>query len=365
MLRGEALLQMGDAGGAVEAVAKVPDDVAEHTRAARDRLRLLGLLAQDPPAARGSAEELATRGVPAHPGLRAALAAVHAAGRTPGWEGGLAAAAQFAGESGDPLAARWSAWLLVETLAGDGRLAEAAQAAGAAAAACVVDLAYSWQTRFLAARLWCLALRGDAIDEVVSRAVELTDRTLPSLARGYASAAASLAEADGGLLASARGRLRRLPAAPPSAQALVDWVAREAAWLDGQPERAGGTRPDAGLPLVDGLRRITARWAAYDSGILDAGTAASTVDTAPVRATLDAWAAADPQHFDRAAQAWHDLARREEVRCLLAYGLRAEDPHQDLFTCVADARWLSHSLAGRLVREGWGGKFLPQIRLVR
>ena len=326
VLRGEALLQMGDAGGAVEAVAKVPDDVAEHTRAARDRLRLLGLLAQDPPAARGSAEELATRGVPAHPGLRAALAAVHAAGRTPGWEGGLAAAAQFAGESGDPLAARWSAWLLVETLAADGRLAEAAQAAGAAAAACVVDLAYSWQTRFLAARLWCLALRGDAIDEVVSRAVELTDRTLPSLARGYASAAASLAEADGGLLASARGRLRRLPAAPPSAQALVDWVAREAAWLDGQPERAGGTRPDAGLPLVDGLRRITARWAAYDSGILDAGTAASTVDTAPVRATLDAWAAADPQHFDRAAQAWHDLARREEVRCLLAYGLRAEDP---------------------------------------
>ena len=50
------------------------------------------------------------------------------------------------------------------------------------------------------------------------------------------------------------------------------------------------------------------------------------MDTAPVRATLDAWAAADPQHFDRAAQAWHDLARREEVRCLLAYGLRAQDP---------------------------------------
>src|SRR5438270_2470273 len=249
---------MGDAGGAVEAVAKVPDDVAEHARAARDRLRLLGLLAQDPPAARGSAEELATRGVPAHPGLRAALAAVHAAGRTPGWEGGLAAAAQFAGESADPLSARWSAWLLVETLAADGRLAEAAQAAGAAAAACVSDLAYSWQTRFLAARLWCLALRGDAIDEVVTQAAELIDRTLPSLARGYATAAASLAEADGGLLASARGRLQRLPAAPPSAQALVDWVAREAAWLDGQPEQATAhARPDAGLPLVDGLRRIT------------------------------------------------------------------------------------------------------------
>jgi DNA-binding CsgD family transcriptional regulator len=327
VLRGEALLQMGDPAGAVEAVAKVPDDVPEPTRAARDRLRLLGLLAQDRSAAQEAATEIAARGVPAHAGLRAALAAVHAAGRTTGWEVGLAAAAQAAGESGDPLAARWSAWLLVETLASDGRLAEAAQAAAAAAAACVADLAYSWQTRFLAAGLWCLALRGDAIDEVVTRAAELTDRTLPSLARGYATAAASLAEADGGLLASARGRLQRLPAVPASAQALVDWVARESAWLDGQPERAAaGTRPDAGLPLVDGLRRITARWAAYDSGILDAGTPPSTVDPAAVRATLDAWAAADPQHFDLAAQAWHDLARREEVRCLLAYGLRAQDP---------------------------------------
>jgi DNA-binding CsgD family transcriptional regulator len=327
VLRGEALLQMGDPAGAVEAVAKVPDDVADPIRDSRDRLRLLGLLAQDRTAAQGVAAEIAARGVPTHPGLRAALAAVNAAARTPGWEPGLAGAAQAAGEAGDPLSARWSAWLLVETLAADGRLAEAAQAAGAAAAACVADLAYSWQTRFLAARLWCLALRGDAIDEVVTRAAELTDRTLPSLARGYATAAASLAEADGGLLASARGRLQRLPATPPSAQALVDWVAREAAWLDGQPERAAaGTRPDAGLPLVDGLRRITARWAAYDSGILDAGTPPSTVDPAPVRATLDAWAAADPQHFDLAARAWHDLARREEVRCLLAYGLRAEDP---------------------------------------
>src|SRR2546421_698541 len=241
VLRGEALLQMGDAGGAVEAVAKVPDDVAEHTRAARDRLRLLGLLAQDPPAARGSAEELATRGVPAHPGLRAALAAVHAAGRTPGWEGGLAAAAQFAGESGDPLAARWSAWLLVETLAADGRLAEAAQAAAAAAAACVADLAYSWQTRFLAARLWCLALRGDVIDEVVSRAAELTDRTLPSLARGYASAAASLAEADGGLGRRGPRPTRSTSTGPPGPG--TPWPGGRrcgACWRAGCPRR---TRP--------------------------------------------------------------------------------------------------------------------------
>ncbi len=326
VLRGEALLQMGDATGALAAVAGVPDGVGPVPRAGRDRLRLLGLLARDQAAALATAELVAAAGVPEHPGLRAALAAVRAAARTPGWEGGLAQAAQTAGQAGDPLSARWSAWLLVETLAADGRLAEAAQAAGAAAAACATDLAYSWQTRFLAARLWCLALRGDAIDEVVGRATELTDRTLPSLARGYASAAASLAEADGGLLASARARLRRLPRFPASAQALLDWVSREAAWLDGQPERAGGEQPagtDVALPLVDGLRRITARWAAYDTGVLRADDGSSTIP--PVKATLDAWSGSDPQRFDQAAAAWHDLALREEVRCLLAHGLRVQE----------------------------------------
>ncbi len=334
VLRGEALLQLGDPVAAVKAVSEVPDGVAAPVRAGRDRLRLLGLLAHDHAAALAAAGEIAAggvtagRGVADHPGLRAALAAVHAATRTPGWEAALAAAAQLAGESGDSLSARWSAWQLVETLAADGRLVDAAHAAGAAAAACAADLSYSWQTRFLAAQLWCLALRGDAIDQIVTRATELTDRTLPALARGYASAAASLAEADGGLLASARARLRRLPRAPASAQALVDWVASEAAWLDGQPERAAGrqTSLDAGLPLVDGLRRITARWAAYDTGIHPTDEGPSATDPTPVRATLDAWAAADPHRFDVAADAWHDLALREEVRCLLAHGLRADRP---------------------------------------
>jgi len=326
VLRGEALLQLGDPAAAVAAVGEVPDASTAPVRAARDRLRLLGQLARDHAAALATAAAVEEHGTPAHPGLRAALAAVRAAARTPAWEAGLAAACAAAGESGDPLSARWSAWLLVETLAADGRLAEAAHAAGAAAAACAADLAYSWQTRFLAARLWCLALRGDAIDEVVTRATELTDRTLPALARGYASAAASLAEADGGLLASARGRLQRLPRAPASAQVLVDWVAREAAWLDGQPERAGtAAGPDAGWPLVDGLRRITARWAAYDTGVLTADNGPAAGDPTPVRATLDAWAGADPQRFELAAQAWHDLACREEVRCLLAHGLHAGD----------------------------------------
>src|SRR6266545_2599065 len=203
---------------------------------------------------------------PQHLGLRAAAAAVRAAGRAPSWEYGLASAAATAGAGGDALAARWSAWLLVETLAADGRLAEAAQAARAAAQACAADLAYSWQTRFVAAELWCTALRGDGIDEVVRRAGDLTDRTLPALARAYAVAAASLAEADGGLLAPARARLAGLGASSSSAAAALDWVAREAAWLDGQPDLATAPATSAGAPpLVDGLRRITARWAAYDA----------------------------------------------------------------------------------------------------
>ncbi len=317
VLRGEALLQLGDVAGALAAVEGAPDS------AGRDRLRLLGLLARDPAAALRL-----TAGVPptADPGLTSAVAAVRAANRTAGWEQALAAAAATAAAAGDPLSARWSAWLLVETLAADGRLAEAAQAAGAAAAACAEDLAYSWQTRFLAARLWCLVLRGDAIDTVVSQAVELTDRTLPALARGYATAAAGLAEADGGLLASARTRLAAAGRPPASAGAVLDWVAREAAWLDGQPDRAvAGADPDSGHPLVDGLRRITARWAAYDGGgsLVDPP---DPDDPAPVRATLDAWADPDPGRFDQAAAAWHDLARREEVRCLLAHGLREADP---------------------------------------
>jgi DNA-binding CsgD family transcriptional regulator len=325
VLRGEALLQLGDPASALSTVESIGDGAEPRVRAGRDRLRLLGRLAQDPAAALADAARLESGPVP--PALRAALAAVHAAARTPGWEQGLAAAAQQAAQDGDPLGARWSAWLLVETLAADGRLAEAAQAATAAAAACAADLAYSWQTRFLAARLWCLALRGDALDEVLGQATELTDRTLPPLARGYATAAAGLAEADGGLLATARARLAGVPRPPAGAAAVLDWVVREAAWLDGAPD------PDAepagtGQPLVDGLARITARWAAFDAGQARDEPGPSTADPAAVRATLAAWAGDDPDHFDKAAQAWHDLARREEVRCLLAHGLRESDRAQ-------------------------------------
>ncbi|UWZ40479.1 LuxR family transcriptional regulator [Dactylosporangium roseum] len=328
VLRGEALLQQGNAAAAAAAVTTVPDDAPPDVLGGRDRIRLLSMLTTDPGGAAARAEDLLKvhGDTPAHPGLRAAIAAVRAGTRQPGWEYGLASAASAAGQAGDALAARWSAWLLVETLTADARLTEAAQAAAAAAAACAGDLAYSWQTRFIAAQLWCDALRGEEIDEVVRRAGDLTDRTLPAVARGYAVAAASLAEADGGLLAPARARLEALPNRPATTGAVLDWVAREAAWLDGQPDQATTPATDPAPPLVDGLRRITARWAAYDAGVTGDGPHPGDATLPPVVATLEAWKS--PDRFAAAAAAWHDLARREEVRCLLARGLLEEDAEQ-------------------------------------
>jgi DNA-binding CsgD family transcriptional regulator len=344
VLRAEALLQLGDLAGARAAAAPVPDDAPESVRAGRDRVLLLARLATDPAGALAAAARLGDP--PAHAGLRAAVAAVRAAGRVPGWEYGLASAAEAAAAAGDPLATRWSAWLLVETLAADGRLTEAAATAERAAVACAADLAYSWQARFLAAALWCVALRGDPagtpVDDVVRRAADLTDRTVPALARAYAVAAASLVEADGGLLAPARARLAAATPAPAAA-ALLDWVGREAAWLDGQPDLAA--QPDFGAgapPLVDGLRRITARWAAYDGAVgdpdpaeLDATDVASAGLPA-VRETLAAWSGTGG--FDRAAAAWHDLVVREEVRCLLAAGVHESDPERAVSALLAAER---------------------------
>ncbi|MEV4533973.1 LuxR C-terminal-related transcriptional regulator [Asanoa sp. NPDC049518] len=356
VLRAEALLQIGDLAGARAAAAPVPDDAPATVRSARDRILLLARLATDPAGALAAA---AGHGAaPENAGLRAAVAAVRAAGRLPGWEYGLASAAEAAAAAGDLLSTRWSAWLLVETLAADGRLDEAAATAQRAAAACASDLAYSWQARFLAAALWCEALRGDAAgtstDDVVRRAADLSDRTVPTIARAYAVAAASLVEADGGLLAPARARLASAVPAPAAA-ALLDWVGREAAWLDGQPDRAAAADSAAAPPLVDGLRRITARWAAYDAGVveepdpaeLDATDAAS--DGLPaVRETLAAWSGTGG--FDQAAVAWHDVVVREEVRCLLAAGLHETDPERAVAALLA-AESLAES-AGLVVLLG-------------
>src|SRR4029453_9643121 len=47
---------------------------------------------------------------------------------------------------------------------------------------------------------------------------------------------------------------------------------------------------------------------------------------APVRATLEAWKT--PDRFAEAAAAWHELARREEVPCLLPQRLREAGAEQ-------------------------------------
>ncbi len=330
VLRGEALLQAGDVAGARAAVAAVPDAAPPAVLSARDRVLLLAELATDLDAATETAGKMLARhgDPPAHAGLRAALAAVRAAARAPGWEPALATAAAAAGAAGDALAARWSAWLLVETLAADGRLAEAADTAEHAAAACAADLAYSWQTRFVAARLWCTALRGGtgadgaaAVDEVLRRAGDLTDRTLPTPARHYATAAASLVQADGALLAPARARLRAATG-DGAGTPLLDWVSREVAWLDGQPEQAVAPAVGPAPPLLDGLYRITACWAAFDGA---PGGPPRAVPGPPVVArTLAAWASG--AGFADAAEAWRAVAVREQVRCLLAAGLHDRDP---------------------------------------
>jgi DNA-binding CsgD family transcriptional regulator len=439
VLRAEALVQTGAPAAAVAAISAISDTEPADTEpadtgsadtgsagggsaggdragggwpadllGARDRVLLLGALANGPDAAVAVLGPILARhgDTPAHAGLRAAIAAVRAATRQAGWEYGLASAAAAAGGADDVLAARWSAWLLVETLAADGRLAAAGVAATAAGHACAADLAYSWQTRFVAAALWYTALRGDQVadqttdenpngpnngDTVVRRATDLTDRTVPAIARGYAAAAASLVEADSGLLASARSRLAAVGAQPAATAAVLDWVRREAAWLDGQPDLSTATvavlspGPPAGpaaaetdaasSTLIGGLLHITARWARYDT---DAGHVPGSRLPSPnvgadvvgselpgpdirgrdtgdhgagrpdpgdrgsdphigdpahparipaVAATLRAWAAVDqPALFDGAGAAWHTVARREEIRCLLAHGLLDPEP---------------------------------------
>jgi hypothetical protein len=185
VLRAEALVQLGDLAAARAAAAPVPDSAAPELVAARDRVLLLAQLGDDLDTATRMLAGITSRHgtQPSHTGLRAACAAVYAASRHPGWEQSLRTAAATAAADGDLLAARWSAWLLVETLVADARLAEAEQSAESAARSCAADLAYSWQTRFVAAALWCAALRGTGSDEVLRRAGDLIDRTLPALAR--------------------------------------------------------------------------------------------------------------------------------------------------------------------------------------
>ena len=381
VLRGEALLQAGDAAGARAAVRSLPDAATGPVLAGRDRVLLLAELATDPAAAQDLAGKITARHPRPAPGVTAALAAVQAHFRVPGWDQALAAAAR----SGDPLISRWSAWLLVEELAAAGRLAESADAALAAARDSATDLAYGWQTRFTAAADWALALHGhldadfaaarpdggepvassaasptgpepgrhaaaapagEGTDGVLRRAINLTDRALPDEARGYAIAAVALIEADTGLLAAARAHLDAAPAHPAAA-----WVAQETAWLDGQPERAAQAPAARTAGLLAGLHAITARWAALDLGEQSAPPIPGGLPVA-ARRTLTAWATGTG--FTAAAEGWRPIALRERIRCLLAAGVTDTDPSRAVAALLtaeqlADAAGLT-VLAGRARR---------------
>ena len=432
VLRGEALVQAGEPVAARAAVAPVPDAAPAPVVAARDRVLLLADLAIDPAGAWETADKVAAHYPQPPPGVAAALAAVRAWHRSPGWDDALAAAAAT---TTDALTARWSAWLLVEQLAADGRLVESAAVGRAAARSCAADLAYSWQTRFAAAADWASALHGGAIggvdglpaaawsiagwpvagsspspdgsgvvaggvvygrvvsagavfgagvsdagdssdssspagegrrstpvgetrlpaqqsdvsdaDDVQRRASDLTDRALPAAARGYATAATALVEADTGLLAAARARLSAAAAHPATA-----WVAREAAWLDGQPDRATAGLADAdGAGLLTGLHYITARWAAHD--LHSAGPVAipAGLPTA-ARRTLTAWATGTG--FTAAAGTWTGTALREQVRCLLAAGVVDTDADRAVTALLAAEKLADEAgltvLAGRARR---------------
>jgi DNA-binding CsgD family transcriptional regulator len=441
VLRGEALLQAGDPAGARAAVRAVPDAATGPVLAARDRVLLLAELAADPSAAQDLADKVSARHPQPSPGVAAALAAVQAHFRAPGWDVALAAAAR----SGDPLIARWSAWLLVEQLAADGRLTDSADAALAAARDSAADLAYGWQTRFTAAADWALALHGslpgeivaasnpavsgagssggvgaagapddatpmrgssgaagagsaegptssrwadlvldrssnftdergsavaptrrdessasidgavsavdllrwDGADGVLKRASNLTDRALPDEARGYATAAAALIEADTGLLGAARAHLDAAGTAHPA----TAWVAQETAWLDGQPERAAQSPAPEANGLLAGLHAITAQWAAHDLGEVAAAPVPGGLPAA-ARRTLTAWATGTG--FTAAAESWRPVALRERIRCLIAAGVTDTDAARAVAALLtaeqlADAAGLT-VLAGRARR---------------
>jgi DNA-binding CsgD family transcriptional regulator len=184
-------------------------------------------------------------------------------------------------------------------------------------------------------------------DALVERAANLVDRALPEEARGYATAASALIEADTGLLGAARARLDAGPEHPATA-----WVARETAWLDGQPDRAARAPAHEPAPgLLAGLHAITARWAAHDLGAAGAPPIPAGLPAA-ARRTLTAWATGTG--FAAAADGWRAVALREQIRCLLAAGLTDADPGRAV-AALLDAERLADAagltvLAGRARR---------------
>ncbi|HIV57700.1 MAG TPA: LuxR C-terminal-related transcriptional regulator [Candidatus Stackebrandtia faecavium] len=322
----QAHLYAGHVAQAARTAQQLPvNDIDDPTiRADVDRVRILTHLHTDQAETVVSQVRKRYDATTMPPGTAAAIAAYDATQRAPGWTAALAQAAAECGNAGDSLTARWCAWLLVEYLIADGHLAQAGRTAEAAAHACTADHAYSWQTRFLAAQVWCQVLLGDDLEDATAKASQLLDHALPSVARGYASASASLAEADAGALRNARHRLRAAGAVPPNVATVLKWVGGETAWLDNQPSQAIHIDTD-GTSLVAGLGRITAYWAVLDR---DGAVAADVPDEQyplPAQQTLTAWhkAASDSEDvtaFGEAADAWRGVVLREQVRCLLAHG---------------------------------------------
>ncbi|MEU4689335.1 LuxR C-terminal-related transcriptional regulator [Actinoplanes sp. NPDC023714] len=304
VLRGEALLQAGDPAAAREAVRPVPDTAGPPVVAARDRVLLLATLTLEPMAALDLADKIAVRHPHPLPGIAAALAAVQATHRLPGWEESLSEAAF--GPAADPLITRWSAWLLVEHLAADGRLLESAQAATRAAAPAGEALAYGWQTRFLAAADWALALHGHELGLAPTTPAPASERPDPGgadfgalVATGPAAAVTPTPIADPGsaevlsfLDSASRGRAGNEPASDEPAGDAASPVMDEPAWdgAEGVLRRAANLT-DRAVP-TEALAYATAATALIeaDTGLL-----------AAARARL-ARAGLEPAHPNRAAR---------------------------------------------------------------
>lgn len=345
VLRAEALLQAGDPAGALAATAGVADGLDDDQLAELDRIRILAAVGTGEQAAVDAAVATAQSRAS---GVRkasvvAALAIAAATERTDGWQTELTAAAMACEAAGRTSDERWCRWVLAETLASDGDTGHAGPAAAAGATRCAADGAYSWETRFVALGLWVSALRGAGLDEVVRRAADMLDRSLPGRARAYALAAGCLAAADSGALGLARGRLsgglpegmvvRGVPA-----EALA-WVGREVAWLEEAPLE-GHDPSIRQSALLLGLAEITEHWAAYEraAGAIgahaeDTGRLAAALSppAAAAAATLRAWDRAaggwpSSSEFGAAANAWHERVVREEIRALLGVVVAPDPP---------------------------------------
>jgi DNA-binding CsgD family transcriptional regulator len=294
VLRGEALLQAGHAEAARDAVRPVPDTAAGPVVASRDRVLLLAALSLEPMSALDLADKIAASHPDPLPGIAAALAAVRATHRLPGWEDALSeaafgppapgrhaspgsssaraasssgvpgsarvpASAQVAGPArvagpgrvgdgpdsgGDPLVTRWSAWLLVEHLAADGRLLESAHAAGRAAVSAGEALAYGWQTRFLAAADWALALHGHYLD--------LPPTSPPGSGPGSLPGSSPVGETDFGALAAAGPAVTPPGLIPAPGAPGLDTSGLDASGLDASGLDASGLHaPGLGAPGLD------------------------------------------------------------------------------------------------------------------